>query len=74
VIEAAAKPLFAKVEAALSGLDWSQSGAGPGDESTGFSVYPSAVKTQTAALRGHAASLRGQASGLAGQVRGLKFS
>jgi hypothetical protein len=28
VIEAAAKPLFAKVEAAMASLDWSASGSG----------------------------------------------
>jgi hypothetical protein len=37
VMEAAAKPLFAKVEAALSGLDWSQSGAAAG-KSDGFTL------------------------------------
>jgi hypothetical protein len=73
VIEAAAKPLFAKIGAALAGLDWSQSGVSAG-KGTGFSVQPPAVQAQTSALRGHAASLRGQAAGLAGQVRGLKFS
>lgn len=74
VIEAAAKPLFAKVEAALSGLDWSQSGAGSGGQGAGFSVYPSEVKAQTTALRGHAATLRSHGASASGQVRGLKFT
>jgi hypothetical protein len=74
VIEAAAKPLFAKVDAALSGLDWSQSGAGPGGKGTSLEVWPAAVKTQTAALRGHAATLRSRAASSAGQVRGLQFT
>jgi hypothetical protein len=73
VIEAAAKPLFTKIGAALSGLDWSHSGVS-GGKGTGFSVYPSAVKAQTEALRGHAVTMRSQAANLAGQVRGLKFS
>ncbi len=72
VIEAAAKPLFVKVEAALSGLDWSESGAEAGTP-TGFSIAPAAVTAQTAALRGHAAALRLRSAALAGVVRGLKF-
>jgi hypothetical protein len=74
VIEAAAKPLFATVDAALSGLDWSQSGVSPDGVGTGFSVYPAPVKTQTAALRGQAAALRSRAASSAGQVRGLQFT
>lgn len=72
VIEAAAKPLFAKVASALAGLDWSQSGAQTG-EPTGFELNPAAVHAQTAALRGQAAAMRAQAADLAKQVRGLKF-
>lgn len=74
VIEAAAKPLFAKIDAAMSGLDWSQSGVGPGGEATGFSVYPSATKAHTTALRGHAATMRSHGAALSSQVRGLKFT
>jgi len=57
VIEAAAKPLFAKVEAAMAGLDWSASGAaaGPGN---GFSIDPPAVREQVAVLREHATTMR----------------
>jgi len=72
VIEAAAKPLMAKIKSMLSGLDWSQSGGTSGKQ-TGVSVNPAAVFAQTAELRGQAASLRGQAESLAAQVRGLKF-
>jgi hypothetical protein len=72
VIEAAAKPLFAKIESALSGLDWSQSGAKAGKQ-PGLSVDPAAVAAQTMMLRKQAATLRSQASDLAAQVRGLKF-
>lgn len=72
VIEAAAKPLFAKVEAALSGLDWSQSGvaATPG---SGFSLDASAVRAQTEVLRGHAVALRAHAAAFQSGVRGLSF-
>jgi hypothetical protein len=72
VIEAAAKPLLAKVAAALSGLDWSKTGVQAG-KPTGFEVHPAAVYAQTAALRSQAAAMRSQAAGLAAQVRGLKF-
>lgn len=72
VIEAAAKPLFARVEAALSGLDWSKSGAEAG-KSAGFSVDPAAVVAQTAALRSQAAVMRSRAAALADAVRGLQF-
>lgn len=57
VIEAAAKPLFAKVQDALSGLDWSNA-TGSSDSSTGLSLDPAAVRTQTAALRTHADTMR----------------
>jgi hypothetical protein len=73
VIEAAAKPLFAKITAALSGLDWSQSGATAGKQ-PGLSVDPAAVAAQTMMLRKQATALRSQASDLAAQVRGLKFT
>ncbi len=73
VVEAAAKPLFAKVESALSGLDWSQAGGGASGSSTGFSVQPDAVRTQTAALRQHASTLRQQGQTFQQGVQGLGF-
>jgi hypothetical protein len=73
VIEAAAKPLFAKVEAALTGLDWSKSGTEAGDAGSGFSLDPGAVYAQTQALRTHAAALRGHAADFQAGVRGLSF-
>jgi hypothetical protein len=73
VIEAAAKPLFAKVEAAMAGLDWSQSGAAGGSASDGFSVEPAAVRTQTAALREHAATMRQHGANFQQGVQGLSF-
>jgi hypothetical protein len=72
VIEAAAKPLFAKIGTALSGLAWPAPGVAAG-ESPGFSVDPAAVAAQTAALRGQAAAMRSRVADLAAAVRGLKF-
>lgn len=72
LIEKAAKPLFAKISAALAGLDWSQSGVKPG-ETAGFEVNPAVVGTQLVVLRSQAAQMRSAAADLAEQVRGLKF-
>jgi hypothetical protein len=72
VIEVAAKPLFAKVEAAMAGLDWSQSGSA-GGPSNGFSVEVEAVRAQTAALRTHAATMRTHGANFQQGVRGLSF-
>jgi len=72
VITAAAKPLFAKVEEALTGLDWSRSGPAAG-RPTGFVLDPAAVHAQTAALRGQAAALRAHAVVFQQNVRALKF-
>lgn len=72
VIEAAAKPLFAKVEAALSGLAWPVPGTG-GAAPSGFTLDPAAVREQTAALRTHAATMRGHAAAFSSAVRGLNF-
>lgn len=73
VIEAAAKPLFAKVEQAMAGLDWSKSGGSPGGQSTGLSINPDEVKTQTAALRDHAATMRQHGANFQQGVQGLSF-
>lgn len=74
VIEAAAKPLFAKVEAAMAGLDWSKSGGGDGSATgAGFSLDAGAVRTQTAALRQHAATMRQHGANFQQGVQGLSF-
>lgn len=73
VVEAAAKPLFAKVEAALAGLDWSQAGGSSSGASTGFSVDAGAVRTQTSALRDHASTLRTHGQTFQQGVQGLGF-
>lgn len=72
VIEAAAKPLFAKVEAALTGLDWSKSGADP-VESKGFELDAPTVRAQAQLLHQHAATMRQHAATFAAGVRGLNF-
>jgi len=72
LIGAAAKPLFAKVEAAMAGLDWSKT-SGPGGASTGFSVDEVAVRQATGLLRSHAATLRGHGETFQQGVRGLGF-
>ena len=73
VVEAAAKPLFAKVEAAMTGLDWSKTSPSGGGGSSGFSVDEAAVRQQTALLRQHAATMRSHAESFKSQVAGLKF-
>jgi hypothetical protein len=72
VMEAAAKPLFAKVEAALTGLDWSQSGADP-IQSTGFELDAPTTRAQALLLRQHAATMRQHAAAFAAGVQGLNF-
>lgn len=74
VIEAAAKPLFAKIESALTGLDWSQSSGGNGaGASSGFTIDVGTVRSHTAALRTHADTIRGHAQTFQEGVRGLGF-
>jgi hypothetical protein len=72
VVTAAARPLFARVEEALAGLDWSRSGAAAATP-TSVILDPAAVRVETAALRGYAASLRGHAVAFQQRVRGLSF-
>jgi len=74
VIEVAAKPLFARVEAAMSGLDWGNSAGGaPMDGGQGFSIDPAAVRAQTAVLRGHAATMRAHGDDFQAAVVRLGF-
>ena len=72
VVEVAAKPLFAKVEAAMAGLDWSRSGAAA-NPGTGFSIDPPAVREQVAILRDHAVTMRGHGERYWSAVGGLGF-
>jgi hypothetical protein len=71
VVEAAAKPLFAKVEAAMAGLDWGGGAAGGGGE--GFSIDPVAARGSVAALRDHAATMRAHGDRFQVAVAGLGF-
>jgi len=72
VIEAAARPLFTRVESALAGLDWAQAGTAAGTPA-GFSLDAAGVHAQTQALRTYAAALRDHAAAFEAGVRGLSF-
>jgi hypothetical protein len=74
VIEAGAKPLFAKVEAAMSGLDWGNAGGGaPAAGGPGFSIDPAAARAQTTVLRSHAAAMRAHGDDFQAAVARLGF-
>ncbi|MFC1409688.1 hypothetical protein ACEZCY_25945 [Streptacidiphilus sp. N1-12] len=74
VIEAAAKPLFAKIEKAMSGLDWSQTGsADSADAGDGFSIDHGTAGAHLQVLSGHAETLRGHATVLRSGMAGLAF-
>jgi hypothetical protein len=72
VIEAAAKPLFAKVEQALPSLDRSQSGAQI-EAANGFSIDPDAVAQHLALLDSHADTMRQHGAQFAPNIAGLGF-
>jgi hypothetical protein len=73
VIEAAAKPLFAKVENMLSGLEWSNAQGGASGSSEGFSIDFEAARQHIATLRGHAETMAGHAQTLHSGLGGLSF-
>ncbi len=73
VIEAAAKPLFARVEDAMLGLDWSRSGAAAADPPDEIFLDPGALAQHVSALRSHAATMRAHGATFAGRVSGLGF-
>ena len=75
VIEAAAKPLFAKVQAAMAELDWSKSAGANADAAkpTGFSVNPELVRAHVASLRSHAATMLSHGERFQVGVRALAF-
>jgi hypothetical protein len=72
IIQAAAKPLFAKVESALSGLDWSQAGVG-GGSAEGFTLDLEELERQTTMLHTHAATMRSHVGTLKAGIAGLSF-
>ena len=73
VIEAAAKPLFAKVESMVAGLDWSASATGSIGAGTGFSIDFEVAQTRVATMQAHAATMRGHAQTLNSGLAGLSF-
>jgi hypothetical protein len=72
VVEAAAKPLFAKVEAAFSGLDWSQSGA-RAEEPGGISLDAEVALEHITRLQTHAGTMRGHGTQFSMAIAGLGF-
>jgi hypothetical protein len=73
VIEAAANPLFAKVEDAMAGLDWSRSGTAAAARPDEIFLDPDALARHVGALRSHAATMRAYGATFAGRVAGLGF-
>jgi hypothetical protein len=72
VAEAALKPLLAKVETALSGLDWSQSGASSAPGS-GFELDATAALAHASGLDDYASQMHAHAQVFASGIRGLSF-
>jgi uncharacterized protein YukE len=72
VVEAAAKPLLAKIEDAVGGLDWSKSGAQV-DSADEFSIDPAAVAQHVAVLRQQATQIGQHGTQFAARVRALNF-
>lgn len=75
VVEAAAKPLFARVEAAMAGLDWSGAGtsASSSGGQAGFVLDSGAVSEHITVLRSHAATMRDHGVRYEQAVSGLNF-
>jgi hypothetical protein len=72
VIEAAARPLFDRISDALTGLDWSRSGARV-EPATGVSLDAEAVAVHVAALRTHADAIHQHGADFRRAVSGLAF-
>ncbi len=72
VVEAV-RSLFAKVEVAISGLDWSGSGGAAPESGQGFSIDPAGVRAQTTVLRTHAATMRAHGDDFMAAVGRLGF-
>lgn len=73
VVEAGAKPLMAKVEKALSGLDWSQSGASSPGKGTGFELDEPTARMHAQAMSQYADDMRSHAQTFSAGIRGLNF-
>jgi hypothetical protein len=72
VIEKAAKPLSAKMQALAQGFDWSQA-TQIAAAMKGIALDMDELTTQAAALQGHAATLRSHAANLNAGLAGLQF-
>jgi len=73
VIQAAAKPLFAKVEQMMAGLDWSNAPAAGNSTGSGFSIDFTEARGHVGVLRAHAETMRGHAQTLNSGLEGLTF-
>ena len=74
VIEAASKPLVAKVEAMLSGLDWSNAPGGVDPLGTAsVQLDVDAVDQHVSVLRQHAQTMRSHAQTFNTQAAGIEF-
>lgn len=72
VIEAAAEPLFDRMEDAFSGLDWSKSGAGV-EPAASVSLDAATALAHIAKLEGHAETMRGHGEQFRTAIAGLGF-
>jgi hypothetical protein len=74
VIEAASKPLVAKVEAMLSGLDWSNAPGGVDPLGSGsVQLDVGMVEQHVGVLRSHAQTMRSHAANFHAQASGIQF-
>jgi hypothetical protein len=76
VIEAASKPLVAKVETMLQSLDWSNAPGGVdpiGDGSGSVVLEKGVVDQHVSMLRSHAATMRSHAENFQAQASGIEF-
>lgn len=79
VIEAASKPLVAKVEQMLQGLDWSNAPGGTdplggsGSGSASISLDPQALQQHVGTLKQHAETMRSHAADFHAQAAGIEF-
>jgi hypothetical protein len=71
VVEAAAKPLQAEFEAAMTGLDWSR--VAPAGPSGAIRLDASAARLQIGVLRAHAATMREHGDRYQAAVSALRF-
>jgi hypothetical protein len=73
IIEAAAKPLFAKVEQMVAGLDWSNSGGGSSGNGSAVQIDFAEARAHVATMRAHAETMAGHAATLSSGLSGLSF-